>query len=173
MKFAYADPPYHKQGKKLYGKHHNEAAVWDSKDEHLKLLARLVDEYPDGWALSCNPADLRWLLPAAPEGTRVCTWVKTFHPIRMTSVQFAWEAVLLFGGRKNQQRNPMVRDWYLGKPSRMQKLPGAKTDEFNNWILDLLNFQDCDQLDDLFPGTGGMARAIDRLAIFRQGQEVR
>ena len=52
VRFAYADPPYYAQGKKLYGKHHQEAAVWDAKDEHLKLIARLVLEYPDGYIVT-------------------------------------------------------------------------------------------------------------------------
>lgn len=36
MKFAYADPPYFGQGKKLYGKHHPEAAIYDTLDAHKK-----------------------------------------------------------------------------------------------------------------------------------------
>ena len=61
----------------------------------------------------------------------------------------------------------MVRDWYIGVPTRMKELPGAKSDEFNDWILDLLNFQDGDTVDDLFPGTAGMARAVDRMNLWR------
>jgi hypothetical protein len=165
MRFAYADPPYFAQGKKLYGKHHPEAGLWDSKEAHLRLIDRLVEEYPDGWALSANPANLRWLLPHAPEGVRVCSWVKTFHQIRPTTVQFAWEPVLLGGGRKDNKRSPMVRDWFVGIPTRKKGLPGAKSDEFNDWILDLLNFQEGDVLDDLFPGTGGMGRATSRVGL--------
>jgi hypothetical protein len=167
MRFAYADPPYFAQGRKLYGKHHAEAAVWDSKEEHIRLIERLVSEYPDGWALSANPADLRWLLPHTPEGTRVCSWVKTFHQIRPTTVQFAWEPVLLFGGRKDNKRSPMVRDWYIGVPTRKKGLPGAKSDAFNDWILDLLNYKEGDQVDDLFPGTRGMERATNRQGVWR------
>lgn len=170
MRFAYADPPYFAQGKRLYGKHHEEAAVWDSKDEHIRLIERLVAEYPDGWALSANPADLRWLLPHTPEGTRTCAWVKTFHQIRPTTVQYAWEPVLLFGGRKDNKRSPMVRDWYSGVPTRKKGLPGAKSDAFNDWILDLLNFQDGDEIDDLFPGTRGMDRAVSRQGIWRRAK---
>jgi len=171
MRFAYADPPYYAQGKRLYGKHHEEAAAWDSKEEHLRLIDRLLSEYPDGWALSANPANLRWLLPHAPEGVRVCSWVKTFHQIRPTTVQFAWEPVLLFGGRKENKRSPMVRDWFVGVPTRMKGLPGAKSDSFNDWILDLLNFKEGDSLDDLFPGTGGMGRATSRVGLWRGVKE--
>ena len=66
MKFAYADPPYHGMGKKMYGDLHDEAAKWDSKTSHIELLNKLTQDYPDGWVLSCNPKDLVWLLPHAP-----------------------------------------------------------------------------------------------------------
>lgn len=98
MKFAYADPPYFGCGKKLYGKHHPEAAVWDLEETHVDLVYRLVTEFPDGWALSCNPRDLRFILPACPEDVRVAAWTKTWHQIRPTSVQHAWEPVVVGGG---------------------------------------------------------------------------
>lgn len=168
MRFAYADPPYYKQGKKHYDKHHPDAVVWDEKAAHFDLVKKLVEEYPDGWALSCNTKDLQWLLPACPEDIRVCAWVKNFHQIRAIPVQHAWEAVILWRGRKQNKRNPMVRDWYLGVPTRMKGLPGAKSDKFNDWILSLLNYQDGDILDDLFPGTGGMAKATERLTLWNK-----
>lgn len=159
MKFAYADPPYYKQGKKLYGKLHEEAHIWDSQEAHIKLIEELYSNYIDGFALSCNPANLNWILPKFPE-LRVCAWVKTFHQIRPTTVQFAFEVVLLHGGRKDNKRKPMVRDWFQGNATRKKGLPGAKSLEFNLWILDLLNYQLGDTLDDIFPGTGGMLEAI-------------
>ena len=161
MKFAYADPPYFNMGKKMYGHLHEEAAIWDDKESHRNLIERLKNEYPDGWAMSCNPSNLHWLL-IGHEDIRVCAWTKTFHQIRGTTNQFAWEVVLLGGGRKDNKRKPMVRDW-LSCPIAMKKgLQGAKPDKFNDWILDLLNFQIGDELDDLFPGSNGMAFAIDR-----------
>jgi hypothetical protein len=39
-------------------------------------------------------------------------------------------------------------------------MPGAKPDGFNRWILELLGFQEGDELDDLFPGTGGMTMTM-------------
>ena len=161
MRFAYADPPYYTMGKKMYGSLHSEAAIWDEKATHIELIDRLLDEYPDGWAMSCNPANLHWLL-ANRENIRICAWAKTFHQIRGTTNQFAWEALLLYGGRKDNNRKPMVRDW-LSCPIAMRKgLQGAKPDAFNNWVLDLLNYKDGDQLDDLFTGTGSMSLAVER-----------
>ena len=159
MKFAYADPPYYKQGKRLYGKLHDQADIWDAKQAHWDLIDRLMVEYPDGWALSCNPADLSWIIKH--DGIRICAWTKTFHQIRPVTNQYAWEAVLLYGGRTVYKRKPMVRDW-LSSPIAMKKgLVGAKPDAFNQWILDLLNYEKGDTLDDLFPGSNSMQDAIN------------
>lgn len=158
VKFAYADPPYYKLGKRWYGKLHTEAAEWDKKETHLALIERLINEYPDGWALSCNPAQLPWMIKH--DGIRVCAWAKTFHQIKPTTVQYAWEAVLLYGGRKDNKRKPMVRDWMSSSIALRKGLVGAKPLAFNLWILDLLNYQPGDELHDLFPGSNGMAEAI-------------
>ena len=162
MRFAYADPPYFKHGKRLYGKLHEQAAHWDSQDNQRALIDRLKTEFPDGWTMSCNPADLHWLLEGH-EDIRICAWTKTFHQIRGTSVQYAWEPVLLFKGRYIKAQKPMVRDW-LAYPIAMKKgLVGAKPDKFNDWILQLLGFQKGDEMVDLFPGTGGMSEAVARI----------
>ena len=161
MRFAYADPPYYKQGKRLYGDH-PEAHMWDAKEGHIDLVNRLVNEYPDGWAMSCNPADLQWLLPACPTDLRVCAWAKTFHQIRpKCSIQYAWEPVLVHNGRKIQNRKPMIRDWMACARSMRKGTIGAKPDAFNRWVLELLGFQPGDTLDDLFPGSGGMSAMVD------------
>ena len=161
MRLAYADPPYFGCGKSHYGEHHPEAALWDDKQTHIDLVARLVDEFPDGWALSCNPRDLAWLLPAMPEDVRVGTWCKTWHQIRPTTTQFAWEPVVWRGGGKAPKR-PMVRDWMSCAVTRQTGLRGAKPDAFNDWVLDLLAYTPDDELVDLFPGTSSMQRAVDR-----------
>jgi hypothetical protein len=54
----------------------------------------------------------------------------------------------------------MVRDWMSSSIAMRKGLVGAKPLAFNIWILDLLNYQNGDTLDDLFPGTNGMAEAI-------------
>ena len=156
MTFAYADPPYFGCGKSLYGKHHEEAGIWDTEQAHLDLVERLCDEYQDGWVLSCNPRDLRMYLTTCPSDVRVGAWCKTWHQIRPTTTQFAWEPVIWRGGRKDNKRTPMVRDWIMANATRQRGLPGAKPDTFNRWVLDLLNYEEGDQLDDLFPGTGGL-----------------
>lgn len=168
MNFAYADPPYYRMGKRMYGPLHAEAAVWDDRQAHIDLLTRLVNEYPDGWALSCNPADLHWLLPSAPDpgAVRIAAWVKTFHQIRPTSVQYAWEPVLWAGGRALPKRNPMVRDWLMCARANRRGVPGAKPLTFNRWVLDLLGYDAAqDTLTDLFPGSNGMGYAANELRL--------
>ena len=163
MKFAFADPPYYKQGKRLYGDH-PEGHIWDTKEAHLDLIDKLHAEYPDGWALACNPADLSFLLPKAG-AVRVCAWTKTFHQIRVNcSVQYAWEPLLLHGGRQIKNQRPMVRDWLSCARSMRKGLVGAKPDAYNQWVLNLLGYDPHeDTLDDLFPGTGGMTNAIEKI----------
>lgn len=164
--FAYADPPYYQMGKRLYGEHHPEAAEADDKQFHYDLLVRLHDEYTDGWALSCNPRDLTWLLPKCADDVRVAAWCKTWHQIRPTSTQFAWEPVLWRTTKKDPKR-PMIRDWVNGAATRQKGLPGAKPEYFNRWVLDLLVFDpEEDILDDLFPGTGGMQLAVNEMRLF-------
>ena len=160
MRFAYADPPYLGCGAKLYGAFHNDAAMWDDPQAHIDLVARLCDEYPDGWVVSLHAPSLPVYLSATPPHARVAAWVKTWHQIRPTTVQYAWEPVIWCGGRKDNKRAPMVRDWLAANATRQRGLPGAKPDEFNRWVLDLLNFQEGDTLDDLFPGTHGMAHVL-------------
>ena len=53
MKFAYADPPYFKQGKKHYGKLHDEADIWDGKQAHWDLIDRLMAELLAAIQLIC------------------------------------------------------------------------------------------------------------------------
>ena len=165
MRFCYADPPYFGMGKKMYASTHEDALIWDERQTHIDLVAYLTENFPDGWALSCNPKDLPWLLPHCPEEVRVCVWTKTFHQIRPTTVQFAWEPVLLYRGRKDHKRKPMVRDWLSCATARKKGLQGAKPDAFNDWILLLLNAQASDEVVDLFPGSGGLSTAGDRAGI--------
>lgn len=165
MRFAYADPPYFGHGKRLYGTYHEQAAHWDSQDSHIQLVQELVNGFPDGWALSCNPTDLQWLLPHCPPTVRVCAWAKSFHRLRpLVNVQHSWEPVILQEGRIIRGRKPMLRD-HLVTPIAMRKgLPGAKPQAFCLWVLNLLGYNPAeDELCDLFPGSGAMAQAIETM----------
>lgn len=159
-RFAYADPPYLGCGASHYGADHPDAAEWDVPETHRRLVSRLLFRYPDGWALSLNPRDLAMYLQWLPDDVRIAAWCKTWHQIRPTTVQFAWEPVIFFGGRKDPKRAPMVRDWLTCNVTTGQGVKGAKPAEFNRWVLDLLCYRDGDVIDDLFPGSGSMATTL-------------
>jgi hypothetical protein len=162
VKFAYADPPYLGNGKKRYAPFHENSQEYDSKQAHHDLVSKLIDEFPDGWALSCNPKDLQWLLPTMPDDVRVCAWTKTFHQIRVNvSVQYAWEPVIIRGGRDVRHRRPMTRDWTSGCIAMRKGLPGAKPAYFFEWIVAMFGYEDGDILEDMFPGTGGLTDVLD------------
>lgn len=169
MRFAFADPPYLGCGR-LYAKHHPEAMVWDDPETHRVLIAKLCEEYPDGWALSCHTPSLRVLLPMCPEDVRIGAWVKPFHAYKKgVRPAYAWEPLIYRGGRNKNPPAPekggkaiTPKDFVSANITLKKGLTGAKPPAFNEWVLDLLGFREGDTLDDLFPGLGGMDDALDR-----------
>jgi hypothetical protein len=163
MKFAYADPPYLGMGKKFYGDLHDEAHIWDDIAAHRQLIERLCDEFSDGWALSLSTPSLTHLLPLCPPTVRVCAWVKPFAAFKANvGVAYAWEPVLVMGGRKRTREQPTVRDWLAESITLQKGLTGAKPERFCRWILSVLNAEAGDEVVDLFPGTGVMGKTWER-----------
>ena len=163
MRFAYADPPYLGCGAKHYGSDHPDAADCDNPEWHRDLVARLVDEYPDGWAMSLSSTTLHTILPMCPEDVRVGAWVKPFASFKPNvNPAYAWEPVVWMGGRPRGRDLPTERDWVSANITLKKGLTGAKPAAFCDWILETLNVQEGDTLDDLFPGTGAMERALRR-----------
>lgn len=162
MRFAYADPPYLGQGKRLYGKHHPEAAIWDSLDAHKDLIDRLSLDYPDGWAMSASSPSLRAILPLCPDDVRIMSWVKPFSIFKPgVGLAYTWEPVIIRGGRKITRVEPTVKDHLIESITLKKGLTGAKPMRFCDWVLRALNMVPGDTLDDMFPGTGIMAKAIE------------
>lgn len=180
MKFAYADPPYLGQGKKLYGHLHPNAHEWDRVERHWELVADLCADFPDGWAMSLSTPSLREILPACPEDVRIGAWVKTFCAFKKgVRPCYAWEPVIFRGGRNKNHPPPekggkqttpkdfIIADEELviAEPITLRKgLTGAKPEKVCRWILDILNVLPGDEFVDIFPGTGVMGRiAAERL----------
>lgn len=156
MKFAYADPPYIGQAKRHYGKEESYAGEVD----HAALIERLVVDYPDGWALSCSSPSLRVLLPLCPSDTRVMAWVKPFCIFKPNvNPAYAWEPVLVRGGRRRGRNLPTVRDWVSANITLKKGLVGAKPEAFCFWLFEVLGAERGDTLDDLFPGTSIVSTA--------------
>jgi hypothetical protein len=150
VRLAYADPPYPGRAH-LYRDHPDYAGEVD----HPALIQRL-QEY-DGWALSTSAAALVDLLPLCGP-VRVLAWVK--H-----TVTVSWEPVLVKSARKPEG----VRDWIQVEPDSYQwrakpetYVIGQKPEAFCMWLFQWLGADPGDDLDDLFPGSGNVARAWDK-----------
>ena len=151
MKFAYADPPYPGHTKRGLYKADPRCAEVD----HAELIARLVEQYPDGWALSTSSPALRDVLPLAPRDTRVMAWVKPFASFKPgVNPGYCWEPVLVRGGRKMGRDLPTVRDYVAANILLKKGCAGAKPEQFCRWLFNVLGAQPGDELDDLFPGSG-------------------
>ena len=155
MRIAYADPPYPGEAKRRYQ---------CEEVDHVKLIQRLVYEFPDGWALSTKTPSLRFLLPLCPEEARVSAWVKPFAIFKPNvNPAYAWEPVIWMGGRgKRDRKEPTVRDWVSCNITLRRGLVGAKPEGFCMWLFNLMGMGPGDELVDLFPGTGAVTKAWEK-----------
>jgi hypothetical protein len=185
MRFAYADPPYPGQAKRLYGEHDAYAGEVD----HRELVERLLAEYPDGWALSTSAAALHEVLPLCPPpekskknkgryldgtGTRILVWAKPQTVWRPVSIQYGWEPILVYGGRPRGTERGFLRDYIVANPRNAEdrksvvanprnaeSFTGAKPPEFCRYLFEALGAESEDELHDLFPGSGAVGKAWD------------
>jgi hypothetical protein len=154
MHFAYADPPYPGLAKRYYGM---------EEVDHGELIDLLVARYPDGWALSTSSDALRDVWALCPAGTRLHVWVNGPRKGKSYSALCAFEALLVFGGRR--RREPVVEDlsdvltWGGRQHSHPRAMVGMKPAAFCEWMFRLLGASRGDRLDDLFPGSGAVERA--------------
>lgn len=179
MKFAYADPPYLGCGE-YYIAHHPDAKIWDNPESHRALIERLQDEYPDGWALSLSGKSLWAILPMCPADCRVAAWITASprYAGNFCAVRKHFEPVVFVGGRDHSETGNRCADYIVTAPRVSAEPPrqkmvkediragkafvGAKPHAFGLWIMDLLGVQPGDEVDDLFPGTGAVTRAIEQ-----------
>lgn len=172
MRFAYADPPYPGQAKRHYSK--DPSGIVATEVDHRALIAMLHKEYPDGWALSTNEPSLRQMLDICHEqGAKVRTmaWVKPFAAFKVgVNPAYAWEPVIVCGGRKRGREMPTVRDWVSANITMRKGTHGAKPEPFVLWLFEILNIQEGDYLDDLFPGSGVVTKLFNE--IFGEPEEI-
>ena len=160
LRLAYADPPYPGNAR-LYRGHPDYAGEVD----HAALIRRLAAY--DGWALSTSAAALPAVLALCPPGVRVAAWHRGERPTREP---VAAERV----GAGHLPRRPPDRparhparggalDSLVHGVSPLTTLPGrvigTKPAAFCRWMFTLLGAAPGDSLDDLFPGSGAVARA--------------
>lgn len=162
MKYAYADPPYPGCAVKYRRVDKPEAEEVD----HAALIARLCDEYPDGWALSSHGKGLRAVLPLTPEDVQVAVWVNTAAaPHAGERVMPVWEPVLYRSGRRLRGRfyeAPITNALVAPAQQTVARFLGAKPVAFSFWVLGLLGVEEGDTVDDLYPGSGAVGAAIEQ-----------
>lgn len=148
MRFAYADPPY--PGMAHFYPENTEV-------DHAELIRDLGAF--DGWALSTASTTLAQVLPLCPIGVRVMAWVKPFASFKPgVGVAYAWEPVIVSGGRPRAREQGTVRDWVSCNITLGKGLVGAKPVGLYRWLLEVLNIQPGDELVDIFPGTGSLEK---------------
>ena len=162
MRFAYADPPYEGHASKYQREAKANGRV-SSEVDHAALIADLISDFPDGWALSMKTNSLRSLLPLCPEKARVASWAKPFVPAyRGIRPVYSWEPVVVVGGRA-KELDLIVVDSLVSsnrqglKPRKTNAPLGGKPPVFCRWVLNMLGYQDEDEMVDIFPGTGMMS----------------
>lgn len=166
MRFAYADPPYLGLSVKFYGHLHAEAAEYDRPEAHKALIERLCDEF-DGWALSLHTPVLKTMLDFCPNDVRIGAWVKPFASFKKNVTRaWAWEPIILRGGRPIPTTQRTVRDWIeapaVAENITMRKgFQGAKPAAVTRWIFDWWNMQPDDEFVDMFPGSGAVQSAYE------------
>ena len=162
MKAAYADPPYLGLAEKFYGKLHPDAAEYDKPETHQRLVERMSDEY-ECWAMSLHSPTLKTILAMCPADVRVMCWTRPWAPFRPGNkgAHYAWEPVIVRGGRPMSKRLHGVRD-YTNAPMLLggdAKFKGAKPRGFCFWMFEVLNLEPDDEFHDLFPGSGAVGNA--------------
>jgi hypothetical protein len=159
LRMAYADPPY--PGKAFYYRGHRD---FGGEVDHEQLIARLVEGYPHGWALSTSAEALQDVLAMCPPGVRVAAWFRGERAADSYTPLSSWEPVIVSGGRRyltpaaDRRLDSLI---YVSRPRTTDpnRVIGAKPAEFCWWLFQLLGAQPGDEIDDLFPGSGGIARA--------------
>jgi hypothetical protein len=162
-RLAYADPPYPGLAARYYRAHPDFAGEVD----HGELIRRLSTY--DGWALSTNAASLGLVLELARVAgvtPRVAAWIRGPRPHPTARVVSSWEPVVYVPARvsRGSTDDGWTPDHLVGPtPRRRSTLPtaviGAKPPEFCAWVFKLLGALPGDELDDLYPGSGIVARS--------------
>lgn len=175
MRFAYADPPYLGCAKYHYGNMHEDAGDYDSIEAHQRLVERLCSEFPDGWAMSLHTPSLKAILNICPDDVRVGAWIKPFASFKPSVTRaYAWEPIILRGGRPIPKTEPTVRDFIeapaiKARIAMLRGFPGAKPAAVCWWIFDWLNMEPSDEFVDLFPGSGAVSEAHAAWAEAKRG----
>ena len=168
MIFAYADPPYLSRDTAVakcsdHYAEHPDSAKWNAPEAHHDLIGELLETYPNGWALWASSSTLKSLLSVCPAEVRVLAWVKPWCAWRgQINPAYAWEPVIMMGGRKRAREKPKVLDFLVANAPLKTGTAGAKPEAFAFWMFRALGMRPGDEFIDIFPGSGAMQKAYER-----------
>ena len=188
MRLAIADPPYLGRAAVWYGDamhptrrgknqggtsriggprpadNHPLAHEWDDPTRHEELVHALIDNY-DGWVIAMAHDNLRDYLPMIPRPVpvRVAIWTKPQTMPSGARVVNNYEPVIVRipeGRRAAAGHTIFPRDSVT--ISRLNSgFAGAKPPTWTRWVLDMMGYDpDADEVDDLFGGSGAVAREL-------------
>lgn len=158
-RIGYADPPYIGCSD-LY----RDQPDYDGEVDHVALIERLENEF-DGWVLhaAATPISIATLAPLVTRipGARWMAWVKGFAAFKANiPVAYAWEPVIVKAARKPVVSKRLVmRDWIQESITLRRGLTGAKPEAVCHWAFEMVAARPEDDLIDLYPGTGAVAKA--------------
>lgn len=144
---------------------HPEAAKWDDLTEHRKLLLHLVENF-DGWAIATTPDGLQAYFPL-PMNAQIMAWHKPTAMRGGGRIIERWEPVIVYvpEGRQTREGAGVSNVLTANAPratSKRKSFVGAKPPEWTRWVLAALGYDPAeDEVVDVFPGSGSVARALD------------
>ena len=161
MKLAYADPPYPGQSAKHYADHPDYAG--EVNHAELAVMLRMYD----GFILHTASTTLHKVLDCfhRTDDLRIMAWVKPFAAFkRNIPIAYAWEPVIVRPARKQVVKKDMgftYRDWLAESITLKRGLTGAKPERVVHWLLEAVGAEPTDVIEDLYPGSGAVSRAIE------------
>jgi hypothetical protein len=184
MRLCIADPPYLGRAVRWYGKNgcgngkgqgqadnHPEAHLWDDPETHRQLVHELNSKY-DGWAIAMSVHSLSTYSSVVEtdsrNGYRVCVWHKPSAVPSGSRIANNWEPVLIKipNSRRGRKDNlPAVSD-VISVPPLRSNFVGAKPVEWTQWVLDLLGYENGDEVTDYFLGSGAVSQALKIQKLF-------
>jgi hypothetical protein len=184
MKLAIADPPYLGRASTWYGSsirksqlgalyggtakinykpadYHPDAHKWDNIETHKELIQNLESNY-DGFALCMAHDNLQDLLPLFKSKVKICIWYKWTLPSRSV-ISNNYEPVIIRvpKSRKGARKGFTTPDVLMYQKRDGLGFAGRKPAAFTHWLLSLMQYQENDEVHDLFNGSGAVSEAIN------------